>query len=182
MVLSVQSMPGGLENISCDGKPSAIPRDVSPNEKIQEVLHQINVNEIANETAIQCEEPRIVDAITDPTQQTNAGATLDVDVQPNLSELRVAPLPSVEPLPSHETASKELKVYDPTVGYHSIIHSSFCNGKAKVGIPCGKVNVEPFLVGHFMSFYKRNMKRMPELYQEVVDYFLLDDPVVVDAK
>ncbi|XP_056696327.1 uncharacterized protein [Spinacia oleracea] len=78
MVLSVQSMPGGLENITCDAKPSAIPRDVSPNEKIQEVLHQINVNEIGNETAVQCDEPRIVDAITDPTQQTNAGATLEV--------------------------------------------------------------------------------------------------------
>ncbi|KNA03452.1 hypothetical protein SOVF_209060, partial [Spinacia oleracea] len=90
MVLSVQSMPGGLENIACDGKPSAIPRDVSPNEKIQEVLHEINVNEIANETAVQCEEPRIVDAITDPTQQTNAGTTLEVDVQPNLSEQPVA--------------------------------------------------------------------------------------------
>ncbi|KNA04232.1 hypothetical protein SOVF_201580 [Spinacia oleracea] len=194
MVLSVQSMPRGLENIACDANPSAIPRDVSPNEKIQEVLHQINVNEIGNETVVHFDEARIVDAITDPTQQTNAGTTMEVGVQPNLSEQSVAPLPSVQPLPSvdplqsvaplpsHETASKELKVYDPTVGYHSIIHSSLCNGKAKVRIPCGKVNVEPFLVGYFMRFYKRNMKRMPELHQEVADYCLVDDLVVVDAE
>ncbi|XP_056693693.1 uncharacterized protein [Spinacia oleracea] len=188
MVVSVQSMPGGLENIYCDGKPNAIPQDDSPNKKIQGVLDEINVNETANKTAVQCEEPRIVDATTDPAQQTNQGATLEVDVQPSLSEQLVVPLPIVEPLPSveplasAETAPKELKVYEPTVGYHSIIHSSLADGKAKIGIPCGKVNTEPFLVGHFMRFYKRNMKRLPELYQEVADYCLLDDPVVVKAE
>lgn len=76
MVVSVQSMPGGLENIYCDGKPNAIPQDDSPNKKIQGVLDEINVNETANKTAVQCEEPRIVDATTDPAQQTNQGATL----------------------------------------------------------------------------------------------------------